>query len=257
VSGWPATGRIVSNTESDNQPSRRPVSLRVAIVRFSVLVAILILAFLVFRFTPLNEFLTKDRMVSLMSELRAAWWAPIALIGLYVVLSPTGLPVSPLIWAGGVVFGIWWGWLYNFIGALLGATASYLMALALGRDLVLHIASEPLLERAESLLERHGFWTLVRVRFLPIPFAIVNYGAALAGIRWPVFLVSSIVGLAPSMVIWTYFGYALFSVTVADKTEVVRNLAIAILLALGLTFLVPLRNAWKRRRYGKNTPEPR
>ena len=52
------------------------------------------------------------------------------------------------------------------------------------------------------------------------------------------------------MVIWTYFGYALFSVTVADRSEVIRNLAIALVLALGLTFLVPLRNAWKRRRYG-------
>ena len=245
----------MSNTDSDKGSARRTVSLRVAIVRFSVLIAILILAFLVFRFTPLHQFLTKDRLVSLMSELRSAWWAPIALIGLYVVLSPSGLPVSPLIWAGGVVFGIWWGWLYNFIGALLGASASYLMARALGRDLVLHIVSEPLIERAESLLERHGFWTLVRVRFLPIPFAIVNYGAALAGIRWPVFAISSVIGLAPSMVIWTYFGYALFSVTVADRAEVVRNLAIAIVLALALTFLLPLRNAWKRRRYGSDTSE--
>lgn len=240
-----------------NQPSptqagpRRRVSLRSALLRFTVLAVLLIGAYLVFRFTPLHEFLTKERMVSLMADLRAVWWAPLALIGLYVVLSPTGLPVSPLIWAGGIVFGIWWGWLYNFIGALLGASASYLLARALGRDLVLHVASASLLERVERILERHGFWTLVRVRFLPIPFAVINYGAALAGIRWPVFISSSTLGLAPSMVIWTYFGYALFSVTTADRTEVVRNLLLALILTLGLTFLVPLRNAWKRRRYGK------
>jgi len=219
-----------------------------------VLVAFLIGAFLVFRFTPLNEILTADRMVALMAELRSAWWAPVALVGLYVVVSPSGLPVSPLIWAGGIVFGVWWGWLYNFLGALLGASVSYLLARALGRDLVLHVASEALVERVERILERHGFWALVRVRFLPIPFSVINYGAALAGIRWPVFISSSTIGLAPSMVIWTYFGYAIFSVTTADRTEVVRNLVVALVLALGLTFLVPLRNAWKRRRYAKSEP---
>ena len=53
------------------------------------------------------------------------------------------------------------------------------------------------------------------------------------------------------MVIWTYFGYAIFSVTTADRGAIVRNLVVALVLALGLTFLVPLRNAWKRRRYGR------
>jgi len=216
--------------------------------------AFLVVAFLVFRLTPLNDFLTRDRMIALMAELRSAWWAPVALIGLYVLVSPSGLPVSPLIWAGGIVFGVWWGWLYNFLGALLGASASFLLARALGRDLVLHVASGALLDRAESILERHGFWALVRVRFLPIPFSVINYGAALAGVRWPVFITATTIGLAPSMVIWTYFGYAIFSVTTADRGEIVRNLIVALVLGLGLTFLVPLRNAWKKRRYGKSVP---
>jgi len=217
--------------------------------------AFLVAAFVIYRFTPLHDVLTREKMIALMAELRSAWWAPVALIGLYAVVSPSGMPVSPLIWAGGIVFGIWWGWLYNFLGALLGASISYLLARALGRDLVVHVASETLLGRAERILERHGFWTLVRVRFLPIPFAVINYGAALAGVRWPVFITATTIGLAPSMVIWTYFGYALFSVTTANRGEVVRNLIVALVLALGLTFLVPLRNAWKKRRYGKSQSE--
>lgn len=234
--------------DSGNEPRSR-VSLRAALVRFLLLIVLLIVAFLVFRLTPLSELLTKERMVELMAQLRSAWWAPLALVGLYVIVSPTGLPVSPLVWTGGVVFGIWWGWLYNFLGTLLGASASYLLARALGRDLILHLTSESLLQRTEKLLERHGFWTLVRIRFLPIPFAIVNFGAALAGIRWSVFVSSSILGLAPSMVIWTYFGYALFSVTTAERHIAIRNVILALALGLLLTFLVPLRKAWKRRRY--------
>lgn len=241
------------NAASGDRPQRR-ISLKSALLRFLGLVAFLVAAFLVFRLTPLHEYLTRENMISLMTELRSAWWAPVALIGLYVVVSPSGLPISPLIWAGGIVFGVWWGWLYNFLGALLGASASFLLARALGRDLVLHVASEALLERAERILERHGFWSLVRVRFLPIPFAVINFGAALAGIRWPVFISASTIGLAPSMVIWTYFGYAIFSVTTANRGDVVRNLVIALVLTLGMTFLVPLRNAWKKRRYRAGGP---
>lgn len=235
-------------SDSGSEPRRR-VSLRGALIKFAILAAILIAAFLIFRYTPLHEFLTRERMIALMEDLRSAWWAPLALIGLYVVLSPTGLPVSPLIWAGGIVFGIWWGWFYNFIGCLLGASASFLLARALGRDLILHFAPDALLIRAEQLLEKHGFWAVVRSRFLPIPFAVINFGAAMAGVKWPTFVTASAIGLFPSLFIWTYFGYAIFSVTTADKGEVVRNLIIALVLALTLTFLVPLRNAWKKRRY--------
>jgi uncharacterized membrane protein YdjX (TVP38/TMEM64 family) len=236
-----------SPSENTNLSRRFPLG---AIVKFLVMLAVLVIAALALRYTPLSEFLTREKMVATLAELRLAWWSPLALIGLYIVLSPTGLPVSPLIFAGGVVFGVWWGWLYNFIGSLLGATSTYLLARALGRQLIEHVAGERLIAKVEHVLERHGFWNLVRSRFLPIPFAVINYGAALAGIRWPVFITASALGLAPSMVIWTYFGYAIFSVASEGRQAVIRNLLIALAVALTLTFLVPLRRAWKRRRYG-------
>lgn len=245
----PAMGEALNDRRS---PRRR--RLGTAVARFSLLVLLLAVAFAALRWTPLGELLSRDRTVALLEQVRTAWWAPVALIGLYLLLSPTGLPVSPLIFAGGVVFGVWWGSLYNFVGTLLGASASYLLARSLSRDLILRVVSAPLLQRAERILERHGYWTLVRVRFLPIPFAIINFGAALAGIRWPVFASASVLGLAPSMVIWTYFGYAIFSVTTAERHVVVRNLIVAIVLALLLTLLAPLKNAWKRRRARRQEP---
>lgn len=210
------------------------------------------------RWTPLAQVFTQENMVSTLMALRAAWWAPLALVGLYLVVSPIGLPVSPLIFAGGIVFGVAWGSFYNFLGTMLGATASYLIAQALGRDLVLHVAPEKLLSRVEGLLERHGFWTIARIRFLPIPFAVVNYGAALAGIRLPTFIGASALGLAPAMMLYTYFGHALFTVAAGDRQAVLRNLLISLALILTLTFLVPLRQAWKKRRYRSGSPsEPR
>ncbi len=238
-------------------PESRPVASRLrsiprgAVIKFAVLIAFLAVAFALFRWTPLNEFLTKDKMVALMMDLRSAWWAPVALLALYLVVSPTGLPVSPLIFAGGVVFGVKLGWLYNLLGTMIGATASFLLARALGYDLVSHVVPATLLQRAETILEKHGFWTIVRVRFLPIPFAVINYGAALAGVRFPQFLVATAIGLVPSMLIYTYFGHALFNAATADRQTVIRNLAGVLVLVMLLTFLVPLRKMWKKRRYKK------
>ena len=235
--------------QSPAAPARIRSVPRSAVIKFALLVAMLVVAFALFRWTPLHEFLTKDRIVALMMDLRAAWWAPVGLLALYLVVSPTGLPVSPLIFAGGVVFGVKLGWLYNLIGTMIGATASFLLARALGYDLVSHVVPEALLQGPEKILEKHGFWTIVRVRFLPIPFAVINYGAALAGVKLPQFLAATTIGLVPSMLIYTYFGHALFNAATADRQTVIRNLAGVLLIVLFLTFLVPLRKLWKKRRY--------
>lgn len=228
---------------------------RSALVRFAVFAALLLIGFAALRWTPLSELFTKEALITALSDLRGLWWAPLILIGLYLVASPMGLPISPLVFAGGLVFGVRWGWLYNFVGAIGGATASYLLARALGRDLVVHLAGESLVKRVEGMLERHGFWNLVRVRFIPLPFALVNFGAALAGYPLPQFLIASVLGLAPSLLLYTYFGHALFTVATADRQTVVRNLFLALFLILLLTFLVPLRQAWKRRRYNKKNSD--
>jgi len=228
---------------------------RSALLRFAVFAALLAIGFAALRWTPLSELFTREALISTLSALRELWWAPLVFIGLYLVASPMGLPISPLIFAGGLVFGVRWGWLYNFAGALGGAGASYILARALGRDLVVHLAGESLLKRVEEALERHGFWNLVRVRFVPIPFALVNFGAALAGYPLPQFLTASALGLAPSLMIYTYFGHALFTAATADRQTVLRNLFVALFLILLLTFLVPLRQAWKRRRYDKRNSD--
>lgn len=217
------------------------------LVRGLLLVAILAAAFAAVRFTPLRDSLTREVLVALLATLRAAWWSPLALVGLYVVLAPLGLPMTPLIVAGGAIFGTAWGTLYNLLGAFLGATASFLVGRYLGRDLVVHLARGRL-DRVEKLLRRHGFWALVRVRFLPLPFALINFGAALAGIRLPVFLASALVGLAPSMLLYTYFAAALSSAAADARGAVARNLGLALGALLLLTLLPNLVKACTRRR---------
>ncbi|MBT8340818.1 MAG: VTT domain-containing protein, partial [Desulfatitalea sp.] len=65
------------------------------------------------------------------------------------------------------------------------------------------------LRRGAHLFQRRGFWPLVQTRFLPIPFVVVNFGAALAGVRPALFFSAALAGLIPSTLIHTGFIAAL------------------------------------------------
>jgi uncharacterized membrane protein YdjX (TVP38/TMEM64 family) len=178
-------------------------------LRLSLFVALLLAGFALVRLTPYGEMLSEEGMVSLATQLRGVWWSPLILIGLYTIMAVLGLPTGPLL-IGGAVFGVLYGSLYNMVGLLMGAVLSYQVARILGRDFVVQITGKRL-QRAERLLERHGFWPMVQTRFMPIPFAVVNFGAALAGVRPSLFLSATVVGLIPSTLIHTYFIAELFA----------------------------------------------
>lgn len=215
--------------------------------RFALLALIVVALALVLLLTPASRLLDRDTLSALLGELRQAWWAPLALIGGYLLVAPSGIPISPLIFAGGAVFGPLWGWLYSTIGCLLGAVVSFGAAHGLGKELVEHLAGERRMQRIEALLERHGFWTLVGIRFLPIPFALVNYGSALAGFRFSRFLLATFIGLVPSVLMWNYLAHALVSAATDERGALLRNAGVVIGLIALLVLLRPLGRALMRR----------
>jgi uncharacterized membrane protein YdjX (TVP38/TMEM64 family) len=231
--------------------------LRGALLRFAVLASIIAALAALLLLTPAAEYLDREKLTELLGRLRQAWWAPLALIASYLVIAPSGIPVSPLIAAGGAVFGPLWGWVYNSIGCLLGAVVSYGLAHALGKELVEHLAGERRMRRVEAMLERHGFWTLVGIRFMPIPFALINYGASLAGFRFGRFLTTTTIGLVPSILMWTYIYYALVSAATADeRSALLRNGGLVIAMIALLLLLRPLgRMLLKRDRAVDGDPD--
>lgn len=221
-----------------------PRPLRGAVLRFTVLVAIVAGGLALLRWGPLADRLDAAELLATLHAIGEEPWAPAALVAAYALLCPLGVPVSPLIMAGGVVFGFGVGTLVNLAGTWLGAAATFGVARLLGRDLVAQILGGRL-ARVEHAVERHGFWTLVRLRFVPIPYALVNYAAALAGVRTGTFLVATAVGLAPAVALFTYFSAALSRAAAGDRHDVLIQLGAAFAALLVLTFVIPW---WLRRR---------
>lgn len=196
--------------------------------------------------SPVRGMLNERALVDLLATLRGSGWAPLALVAGIVVFCSLGLPATPFLLAGGVVFGAFVGGLYNLAGTLGTAAVSYFLGQSLARDLVAQLLGDRL-RKVEETVARGGFWNLVRVRFLPIPFAITNYGAALAGVRPLPYLASSAIGLVPPTFLYAYFADSLIHAVGAERKAIVLRLTLAVLGLLALTFL-PNLIAWFRRR---------
>lgn len=218
-------------------PAPEPARHHGAAFRFGILVLILVGGFLVARYSPLAPYLTPEKIRAVLERLRDLWWAPAALVATMVVLGSAGVPATPFIIAGAAIFGTGEGILWNFLGILLASVAGYWLARALGRDFIERLGGDKV-KRAERFLHRRGFMPLVAVRFLPVPFTLVNAAAAVVGVRFWRFLASTAIGLLPSVTILTYFSSALLeAATGADRARVVRHLMIVAFLCAIVVFL--------------------
>jgi len=218
------------------------------VLRFLLLVLIVAAGFAALRWSPLADYLTQERLTQTFDRVRDIWWSPLVLLAAYLLLCPIGVPATPLMFTGGMVYGTLYGSIYNTLGIFLGGASTFLLGRGLGREFVLHLAGKRM-KRVERAISRHaGFWSLVGLRFLPLPFVLVNYCAALAGIRPALFLASTAVGLALTVPVFTYFAALISRAASGDRSGVYLQLALALVLLALVTLLPRFWAAWKRRK---------
>ena len=226
----------------------QPRSLRGPAVKFALLLMLVVGGFLAARYTPLADYLKFDRIQGYLDHVRGLWWAPAALVGAIVVLGSAGIPATPFIVAGAAIFGALWGTLWNWVGIFLCSLTGFLLARLLGREFVERIGGAKI-QRAEKLLHRRGFMPLIAIRFLPVPFTLVNAAAAVVGVKLPKFLLASAIGLLPPIAILTYFSAALLGAATGDRAAILRQaLIVSVTAALCVFFPIGLRRRLRKRR---------
>jgi uncharacterized membrane protein YdjX (TVP38/TMEM64 family) len=120
------------------------------------------------------------------------------------VLAMVMVPRSLLAAAAGLVFGTVAGAGYVLVGVLLGGTAAFGLARALGRDFV---EARGRFRRLDRWLLRRGVATVAVLRLLPVaPFGLVSYGLGVSGIRIAPYLVGTVLGVVPSTVVYASLG---------------------------------------------------
>jgi uncharacterized membrane protein YdjX (TVP38/TMEM64 family) len=144
------------------------------------------------------------------------------------------IPVTLLMVANGLVFGVWHGMLISFIGGFIGAVFAFYLGRRLGRKVVERFVPNPALDAADQLMARRGGWAVVIGRWVPgIPCDPLSYAAGIMRMPWLKFMLLTVVGLIPANLITAYLG--------AEATGDVRTRY----WVLGLVVIAALFAAWK------------
>lgn len=206
--------------------------------RVIILAAVLVVTGLVVRYTPLSQYFTKEHVLTFFESIRGERWGPVAFILIYGIGCVIALPGSLLTLAGGAVFGVFWGTVYNVLASNLGATLAFLAARYFGRDFIKGLLKGKKLAEFDEQINRSGFKTIFRLRLIPlVPFNGLNFGAGLSSVRYRDYLLGSFLGMLPATFIYTYFADALLQGVEGASQKAFLNLCIAGVLLVFISFL--------------------
>lgn len=179
--------------------------------------------------------------------------APLVFIAIYILATILFLPGSVLTIVGGLIFGAFWGTIYNLIGAVIGATSAFLIARYLASDWVERKAHD----KVKLLLRgvANEGWRFVAVlRLVPlIPFNILNYAFGLTRIGIISYTVASGIFMLPGTIAYTYLGSLGDAFVHGNAREIVTKASIAV----GLLVLVGSLPYFVKRFRNKKLPEPK
>lgn len=164
-------------------------------------------------------------------------WAPIAFIAAFAAATVVFVPGSLFGLAGGVLFGPFLGTVWNVIGATLGATLAYLIARHVAGDWVAGKTGGRLKAIFEGV-EAEGWRFVALARLAPIvPFNVLNYALGLTRIRFPPYVLTTLVCMVPGAAAYAWLGYGGRAAITGDADAV--SYAMLGLAAIALILLVP------------------
>lgn len=133
----------------------------------------------------------------------AGVFGPAAFVLVYGI-GVLALPATPFTAAGALIFGKYLGAVCNILGAVAGASISFL----LGRYFLRGLAEGFLVGKLAVLdrkAEEHGFSVVFYLRILWFPFIVLNYAAGATRMRFSDYFWGTILGIAPAVAIVSFF----------------------------------------------------
>lgn len=134
-------------------------------------------------------------------------------MGLYSLVTGLSLPGALVMTlAGGFLFGMWEGAAAAVTGAGAGATAMFLAARSAWGEALRKraLATGGLAARLEAGARRNAFAYILTLRLIPgVPIWLVNVAAGLLRMSTPAFIVTTVLGFAPSTLVYAAIGSGL------------------------------------------------
>lgn len=135
------------------------------------------------------------------------FWGPLVFVLGYAVATVAFLPGSLLTLAAGAIFGLGWGTLWAFLGALLGSSGSFLVARYLARAKIERkVAGNARFAAIDRAIAKDGWKFVALLRLSPVlPFNLLNYALGLTRIGFWGYLAGSL-AMLPGTLLYVYYG---------------------------------------------------
>lgn len=158
------------------------------------------------QFTPLAQVIQPDTLAPRLDSVAGEVWAPVAVLAAFVIGGFVVFPVTILIALTAITFGPWHGFAYAVAGSLLSAGLTY-QAGRKGSRRWLRGLMGPRIEKVSRRLGKQGVLSVMILRLVPVaPFTFVNLVAGATHIRFRDFLIGTVLGMTPGIVIMTALG---------------------------------------------------
>jgi phospholipase D1/2 len=245
---------IVERVADPPRPLRPARLARHLVARFRPLLVALACALVVlgialaWRYTPLSQLVTADNVRAVLRGVRDEPWAILIVILVFVFAGAIVFPLNILILTTAAVFGPWLGILYGGAGTVTSGLVMFLIGGLLGREALYRMLGERWRHGLEGLRKR-GLLAVVTFRLLPIaPFTLVNLAAGASGIRFVDFLLGTLIGMLPGLVLLSVMGDRIIRILAEPSAG---DIAILVLCVAALIGLAVAAQAFLSRRGGR------
>jgi len=161
---------------------------------------------LLWRYTPLADAVTPERVVAWVDGMSEKWWTPLVILAAYTPAMVVMFPRPLITLAAVVAYGPYLGGLLAMMGIEIASTAGY-FAGRLMKEETLHRWAGPKFEHVAAFLKRRGLFATFMVRVLPVaPFAVVSAVAGALRLRLWHLVAGTFFGMFPGMFGTTLLG---------------------------------------------------
>ena len=154
------------------------------------------------RYSPVKDYLTAEALQQFLSA--AGLWAPVVFMFVYAAGVCLFVPGTLLTGLGAAIFGAYWGFVYVWIGAMLGASLAFLIGRTLGRDFAASLFGDKL-KKYDDAIHRNGFATVLYLRLVYFPFTPMNFGMGLTSVSFKDYVFGTGLGILVGTFIFTFF----------------------------------------------------
>jgi len=186
----------------DDSPLPEAGDRRKALVKAGLFLLFIALAIGLVRYSPLKGYLTADALQQFLTA--AGLWAPVVFMVVYAAGVCLFVPGTLLTGLGAAIFGAYWGFLYVWIGAMIGASLAFFIGRTLGRDFAASLIGDRL-KKYDEAIRRNGFATVLYLRLVYFPFTPMNFGMGLTSVGFRDYVFGTGLGILVGTFIFTFF----------------------------------------------------